>query len=61
MLNVSLEDEPEVKGTTQVGWGGEKAQRGREPRILQSQAMQSDWGEGSFFTCKCFQTTRNCG
>lgn len=49
MLNVSLEDEPEVKGTTEVGWGGEKAQRGREPRILQSQAMQSDWEEGGFY------------
>ena len=48
MLNVSLEDELEVIGATEVRWGGgwvgEKAQRGKEPRILQRPAMPSEWG-----------------
>lgn len=30
---MGLEVELEVIGTREVGWGGEKAQRGRDPRI----------------------------
>ena len=44
MLNVVLEGEPEVMGTTEVGCGGEGAQRRRVWNPLQCQALPSDWG-----------------
>lgn len=58
MLNVSLEDELEVVGATEVRWGGggwgKRLGGARSPGSSQAQPCHLS-GEG-LFTGKCFQT-----